>query len=432
MVKPGDAPFNAYIVDAVRTAGGKRGGRLSGYHPADLGAAVIDALIERTKIDGAQVEDVAFGCVTQSGAQAENLGRNVVLSSKRLPNTVPAFTMDRQCGSAQQAIQVATQAVMSGTQDCVIAGGVESMSVVPMDSNVGPAWHEGPHTGDGVQAHYREKTVEAYRHFGADPVKFDQFVGAELVAKKYGVTREDADAFAMRSHKLAEDASRSGRFANEIVPVPCKSHEGISKGPAPNEMHTKDEGIRPSTSVEALAKLKPILQNGVLTAAAASQICDGAGAVLICNERGLERLGLRPRARVAALGLAGTDPITMLEGPVPATKSVLAKAGLRVEDLDLVEVNEAFSSVPLAWARAMVGGDLSRVNVNGGAIARGHPMGGTGAMLMSNLLNELERRNGRYGLLTMCESGGTANATIIERTSAVVSAAESAASRSKL
>jgi acetyl-CoA acetyltransferase family protein len=375
---------------------------------------VCDALLERAGVNGAAVEDVAWGCVTQSGAQAENAGRNVVLSSKRLPNSVPAFTLDRQCGSAQQALHLAAQAVMSGTQDCVIAGGVEMMSVVPMDSNVNSSWEGGPHTGEGIQNAYGERMKEEYAVFEADPVKFDQFVGAELVAKKYRITREDADAFAMRSHTLAQAASTAGRFA-EIVPLPCRSHPGISKAEAPEEMHTVDEGIRPSTSIEALAKLKPILTNGVLTAAAASQICDGAAAMLVCNERGLQRLGLRPRARVVALGLAALDPVVMLEGPIPATQQVLAKAQLQIEDVDLVEVNEAFSSIPLAWAKAMTGGDLTKLNVNGGAIARGHPMGATGAMLMSNLVGELERRGGRYGLLTMCESGGTANATIVER-----------------
>jgi len=414
MVKPGDAPFNAFIVEAVRSAGGRRGGRLSGWHPADIGGAVCDALLERANIDGAGVDDVAWGCVTQSGAQAENAGRNVVLSSKRLPNTVPAFTLDRQCGSAQQALHLATQAVMSGTQDCVIAGGVEMMSVVPMDSNVDQTWQGGPHTGDRIVEVYGSRMQAEYATFGVDPVKFDQFVGAELVARRWGVTREDADAFAARSHALAAEAARAGRFS-EIVPLPCRSREGISKARAPDELHTTDEGIRPDTNLEALAKLKPILANGVLTAAAASQICDGAAALLVCNERGLQRLGLRPRARVVALGLAALDPVVMLEGPVPATEQVLGKAGLAIKDIDLVEVNEAFSSVPLAWARAWTGGDLSRVNVNGGAIARGHPMGATGAMLMSNLIGELERRGGRYGLLTMCESGGTANATIVER-----------------
>lgn len=417
MVEPLYGPyFNAYIVEAVRSAGGRRNGRLSGYHPADLGAAVLDGLVERAGIDGALVEDVAWGCVTQSGAQAENLGRNVVLSAKRLPNSVPAYTIDRQCGSAQQALHNATQAVMSGTQDVVIAGGVESMSVVPMDSNVGPEWENGPHTGTGILENYRARTREEYAKFGADPVKFDQFVGAELVAKKYGVTREDADAFAVRSHALAKAATDAGRYA-EIVPVLCKLGKNAKGQVSEGELHRVDEGIRPSTTMESLGKLKPLLQGGVLTAAAASQICDGAGAMLICNERGLKRLGVKPRARVVALGLAGIDPVVMLEGPVPATKAVLDKAGLAVKDLDLVEVNEAFSSIPLCWARALNGGDLTNVNVNGGAIARGHPMGGTGAMLMSNLIGELERRKGRYGLLTMCESGGTANATIVERVS---------------
>lgn len=416
MAKPGDAPFNAYIVEVARTAGGKRGGRLSGWHPADLGGAVVDALLERAGVDGSHVDDVVFGCGTQDGAQAENVARNVVLSSYRLPNTVPAYTLDRQCGSAQQAIHSATQAVMSGTQDCIIAGGVEMMSVVPMDNNTSPEWHRGPHTGDRIIEKYGDYTKAEYAAYNADPVKFDQFVAAELVAKKYQITRGDSDAFAVRSHALAAEATRQGRFESQIVPLPCKSREGFSKAAkAPEELHTQDEGIRPGTSLESLGKLKPILQNGTLTAAAASQICDGAAAVLVCNDRGLERLGVRARARIVALGLSGGDPVVMLEGPIPATQNVLRRAGLSMQDIDLVEVNEAFTSIPLAFAKAMTGGDLSRVNVNGGAVAHGHPMGATGAILMSKLIYELERTGGRFGLVTMCESGGTANATIIER-----------------
>jgi bile acid-coenzyme A ligase len=376
-------------------------------------------LLERANVDGKFIDDVAWGCCTQHGAQAENVGRNSVLSSKRLPISVPAFTLDRQCGSAQQALHLAAQAVMSGTQDCVIAGGVEMMSVVPMDCNVNTTnWEMGPHTGQEIHEVYGDRMKVEYAELGASPVKFDQFVGAELVAKKYGITRQDADEFAMRSHTLAAAATKAGRFA-EVAPLPCRTRPGFSKVDAPKtEMHTVDEGIRPNINMEALGKLKPILKGGVLTAAAASQICDGASAMLICNERGLERLGVRPRARVVSLGLAGIDPIMMLEGPVPATHQVLAKAGLTIDDIDLVEVNEAFSSIPLAWARAMTNGDLSKVNVNGGAIARGHPMGASGGLLMSNLIGELERRGGRYGLLTMCESGGTANATIVERVAA--------------
>eukprot|EP00928_Gymnodinium_smaydae_P043761 TRINITY_DN29261_c0_g1_i1.p1 TRINITY_DN29261_c0_g1~~TRINITY_DN29261_c0_g1_i1.p1 ORF type:complete len:1287 (-),score=185.15 TRINITY_DN29261_c0_g1_i1:256-4116(-) len=414
--KPGDAPFNAFIVDAVRTAGGKRGGRLSGWHPADIGGAVCDALLERTGIDGANVDDVAWGCCTQDGSQAENLGRNMVLSSKRLPDSVPAFTIDRQCGSAQQALHLAAQAVMSGTQDCVIAGGVEMMSVVPMDSNVGPDWHRGPHTGQAIVEKYGERIRDAYAHYEVDPVKFDQFAAAEMVAKKFNITRREVDEFAARSHALANAASKAGRFS-EIVPIRCRSRPGISKGEAPDELHTTDEGIRPSTNVDALAKLKPIVKNGILSAACASQICDGASAMLICNERALKKMGLRPRARVVSLALSGVDPVVMLDGPIPATQTALTKAGLTMNDIDLIEVNEAFSSIPLAVAKAFLGGDLTKLNVNGGAIARGHPMGATGGMLMANLIGELERRSGRYGLLTMCESGGTANATIVERIS---------------
>ena len=251
----------------------------------------------------------------------------VVLSSKRLPDSVPAYTIDRQCGSAQQALHLAAQAVMSGTQDCVIAGGVEMMSVVPMDSNVDDTWKGGPHTGDAIRVKYGERMQAEYAQFAANPVKFDQFVGAELVAKKYGVTRQDADEFALRSHALANAAAKAGRFP-EIVPLPCRSREGISKAAAPDQLHTVDEGIRPQSSAATLAKLKPILQNGALTAAAASQICDGSSAMLVCNERGLQRLGLRPRARVVSLGLAGLDPILMLEGPIPATKQALGRAVL--------------------------------------------------------------------------------------------------------
>lgn len=429
MLRPGEAPFNAYIVEIARTAGGKRGGRLSGWHPADLGGLVCDALLERAGVDGSCVDDVVFGCGTQDGAQAENVGRNVVLSSYRLPDTVPAYTLDRQCGSAQQAIHSAAQAVMSGTQDCIIAGGVEMMSVVPMDNNTAPEWHRGPHMGDRIIEKYGDYTKKEYAAYNADPAKFDQFVAAELVAKKYKVSREDSDTFAVRSHALAAAATKEGRFSSQIVPVKCKSREGFSKGTAPDEMHVADEGIRPSTSLESLAKLKPILENGTLTAAAASQICDAAAAVLICNERGLERLGVCPRARIVALGLAGGDPVVMLEGPIPATHAVLKRAGLSMKDIDLVEVNEAFASIPLAWANAMTGGDVSRLNVNGGALAHGHPMGATGAILMSKLLAELERTNGRYGLVTMCESGGTANATIIERVTAPISAQPAVASK---
>lgn len=411
--KPGDYGFNAYIVDAMRTAGGKKNGRLSGWHPADLGAQVVDALVERSGIDGAIVEDVIFGCVTQSGAQAENIARNVVLCSRKLPETVPGYTLDRQCGSAQQAIASAAQAVMSGFQDVIIAGGVESMSVVPMDSNVTDAVHfgHGYPNGQVIIEKYGEETAKQYKRFGADPQKFDQFVGAELLAEKYQITREDCNAFAVRSHALADAATKAGKFATEIAPVPCKKN----KGESPEELHKVDEGLRPQTNMESLAKLKPIMQNGRMSAACASQLCDGAGAVIVCNDRALELYKLQPIARIVSLGLAGTDPVTMLEGPIPATKMALSKAGLDVKDLDLVEVNEAFSSVPLSWAKAMVGGDTSKLNVNGGAIARGHPMGATGAMLTASLLNELERRGGRYGLLTMCEYGGTANATIYER-----------------
>jgi acetyl-CoA C-acetyltransferase len=394
-------PFNAYIVECVRTAGGKKNGRLSKYQPGDLGAALVNALLEKTGMDGALVDDVIIGCVSQVGSQSANLGRNIVLGSK-LPETVPGVTIDRQCGSSQQAIHFAAQAVMSGTQDVVIAGGVEVMSLVPIGAGVMDGMSNGRgHTmSDSINKKYPD----------VPGGMFSQFVGADMLARKHGITREDMEKSAVKSHARAVVATKEGRFKREIIALPGKNKDGS------DVVHDVDEGIRPKTTMESLAKLSPLNpgDDGRITAGLASQICDGAAMVLICNEAGLKKLGLRPRARIVGLGLAGSDPIVMLGGPIPATENVLKRCKLTIKDMDLYEVNEAFASVPLAWAKA-VGADLERLNVNGGAMALGHPLGGTGAKLMTTLVCELERTKKRYGLLAICEGGGTANATIIER-----------------
>lgn len=405
-------PFNAYIVECVRSAGGKKNGRLSGYHPIDLCAMVVDGLVDKTGIDGAAVDDVIIGCVSQVGAQAGNIGRMVVMSCNKLPESVPGTTVDRQCGSGQQALHFAAQAVMSGTQDCVIAAGVESMSTVP----IGASFVDGMQAGHGLPVSERTnakygESLQQYAEFGLSPKMFSQFGGAELLAKKYKMTREELDKFAALSMQRADDATKANRFANEIVPLPVKK----AKGDSPDEMHTQDEGIRPGTTYDSIAKLKAMHKNGVISAATSSQISDGASAIMVCNENGLKRLGLKPRAKIHALAVVGNDPVIMLEGPVPATGAVLKKAGLRASDIDLVEVNEAFAPVPLAVAKVHFDGKLDKINVNGGAMALGHPLGCTGVKLMTTLVNELEKRQGRYGLLSICEGGGTANATIIER-----------------
>mmetsp|Transcript_126061 Transcript_126061/g.368394 ORF Transcript_126061/g.368394 Transcript_126061/m.368394 type:complete len:416 (-) Transcript_126061:92-1339(-) len=404
-------PFTAYIVEACRSAGGKKNGKLSGYHPAELGAAVCDALVERAKVDPSQIDDIIFGCVSQVGSQSGNVGRNVVLASKKIPETVPGTTVDRQCGSSQQAIHAAAQAVMSGTQDCVIAGGVEVMSTVPIGSNVVDGFKagHGQPMSESMIEKYGEQ-LKVLKNYGMSPKSFSQFGGAELLGKKYGFTKEDVDKFGFVSQQRAHAATQAGKFKAEIVPVPVK----VAKGENPGGMHAEDEGIRPGVTYDSTAKLKPMFPTGIMTAATSSQICDGASAILICNENGLKKLGLRPRARIHSLALAATDPVIMLEGPVPASKAALAKGGLKIEDVDLYEVNEAFATVPLAFCKAL-GADFEKLNVNGGAMALGHPLGGTGAKLMTTLLHELEKRKGRYGLLAICEGGGTANATIIER-----------------
>ena len=389
----------AYIVGAVRTAAGRRGGKLSGWHPIDLGAAVLDEIVARTKIDPALVEDVIFGCVNQVGSQGTNIARNAVLSSK-LPETIPATTVDRQCGSSQQAVHFAAQAVMAGVHDVVIAGGVEIMSLVPIGANA-IAGHK-----QGYGAPYGKGMKQRYP--GA---KFSQFQGAEMLAQQRGLTREQLDAFGLSSHVKAAEATREGRFTREIMPIQSTREDGTV------ETVTADEGIRREATMDAMRALKPLSEIGLLTAGTASQISDGAAAILIANERGLKALGATPRARIAAMTLAASDPIVMLSAPLPATHKLLAKSGVRMADVDLYEVNEAFASVPLAWLDEFRDADPAKLNVNGGAIALGHPLGCSGAKLMTTLLHELERRGGRWGVQTMCEGGGLANATLIERLS---------------
>ncbi|HKX71251.1 MAG TPA: thiolase family protein [Acidimicrobiales bacterium] len=393
----------AVIVDAVRTAGGKRNGRLSGWHPADLAAEVLSALVERTKIDPGLVEDVITGCVMQAGAQSVNIARNAVLAAG-WPEEVPATTIDRQCGSSQQAAHFAAQAVMAGAHDIVVASGVEVMSQVPMGASVGDGKFGYP---------FGPKVGLRYADIGG---LVPQGISAELIADKWGLSREDLDAFSAESQQRAARARDEGRFDNEIVPV-RSAHRDKETGniTESDELVTADEGIRADSTVESLGKLKPAFKpDGKVTAGNSSQITDGASAALIMSEDKAAQLGLTPRARFHSFALAGVDPVTMLTGPIPATQKVLDKAGLSLDDIDLVEINEAFASVVLAWQRE-TGADMSKVNVNGGAIALGHPLGCSGTKLLATLLNELERTGGRYGLQTMCEGGGMANATIIER-----------------
>eukprot|EP00040_Diaphanoeca_grandis_P016965 m.87990 g.87990 ORF g.87990 m.87990 type:complete len:413 (+) comp26143_c0_seq1:55-1293(+) len=402
---------NAYIVSAVRCAGGKKNGRLSKWHPISLGAAVLDGLIEKTNIDASLIDDVIVGCVAQSGGQAGNIARNMVLASKRIPESVPGTSVDRQCGSSQQAIHFAAQAVMSGTQDIVVAAGVEHMSSVPIGSNVVDSFKAGHGLpfSDELSDKYGERLEARGQRM------FSQFEGAEILAEQYNLSRSHMDAFAVESHMRAVRAIKEGRFKDEILPLQGTDKQGASV------LHDTDEGVRPGSSIANLSKLKSLKElnskgkeQGLLTAALSSQICDGAAAVLICNEDGLKKLGLQPRAKIIAMALSGTDPVVMLSGPIPATKTALKKAGLSIGDIDLYEVNEAFASVPMAWANDLKA-DYKKLNVNGGAIALGHPLGGSGAKLMTTLLHELERSGGKYGLQAMCEGGGTANVTIIER-----------------
>jgi acetyl-CoA C-acetyltransferase len=386
----------AYIVDAVRTAGGRRNGRLAGVHPVDLAAATLDAIVTRSGIDGGRVEDVIMGCVTQAGQQAMQVGRNAVLAAKTLPEHVPAVTIDRQCGSSQQAIQFAAQAIMSGTMDMVIAAGVESMTRVPMGSSA------MFHAKEGLGMYKSPGLEEKY-----PGVMWSQFMGAEMIVKKHGFTKDQIDAFSLASHVKAKAATEAGLFANEIVPIAIETPEGPS-------MHTVDEGIRFDATLEGIAGVKLLSEGGALTAASSSQICDGASAALIVSEQALKDYGLTPIARIHNLTVTAGDPIIMLEEPLFATDRALQRAGLKISDIDAYEVNEAFASVPMAWLKH-TGADPEKLNVNGGAIALGHPLGASGTKLMSTLLNVLKQRGGKYGLQTMCEGGGVANVTIVER-----------------
>jgi acetyl-CoA acyltransferase len=392
----------AVIVDAVRTAGGKRHGKLSGWHSADLAARTLQALVERNDLDPALVDDVIMGCVSQVGAQAVNIGRIAVLAAG-FPESVPGTSIDRQCGSSQQAVHFGAQGVMAGQYDVVIAAGVEVMSLVPMGASFGQ--NAGLPFGPSVELRY-------------EPVGglVPQGISAEMIADKWDLSREDLDRFSAESHQRAARATAEGRFDREIVPVTLK-HKDKETGriTESDEPVTADEGIRPATTVDTLAQLKPAFKpDGKVTAGNSSQITDGASAVLIMSEEKASTLGLTPRARFHSFALVGTDPVMMLTGPIPATTKVLERAKLTLDDIDLIEINEAFASVILAWEKE-IHPDMSRVNVNGGAIALGHPLGCSGAKLMATLLNELERTGGRYGLQTMCEGGGMANATIIER-----------------
>ena len=377
----------AYIVAAARTAGGRKGGRLAGWHPADLAASVLDALVERSGAAPDQIEDVIMGCVMQTGEQSNNVARNAIMASK-LPESVPGTSVDRQCGSSQQALHFAAQAVMSGTMDIVIAAGVESMTRVPM----GLASQLPAKNGFGT---YKSPNIE--KHY--PNIVFSQFTGAEMMAEKYGLSKDELDEYSYNSHQRAIAATQAGKFKDEIIPLQITRADGST------DTHTIDEGIK---------GVKLIAENGKLTAASASQICDGASGVMVVNERGLKSLGVKPMARVHHMTMMGGDPVIMLDAPLHATERALKKAGMSINDIDLFEVNEAFASVPTAWLKT-TGADPARLNVNGGAIALGHPLGGSGTKLMTTLINALKQRNKRYGLQTMCEGGGMANVTIVER-----------------
>jgi acetyl-CoA C-acetyltransferase len=393
----------AYIVAAARTGGGRRGGRLSGWHPADLAAQVIDALLQRTNADPALVDDVIMGCVLQAGEQSGCIGRMAVLAST-LPKTVPGVTIDRQCGSSQQALHFAAQAVMSGTMDCVIAAGVESMSRIPMTA-LSRIYR------DAGLGHYMSATIRE-RYPGPE---FSQFMGAEMMAEKYQLSRDALDCYSLQSHQRATQATLDGRFAAEIVPVAVRIAGDVSHEEHRHpEMHAADEGIRMDATLEGIRGVKLLREGGRITAASASQICDGASGVVVVNDRGLKAMGAKPLARVHHMTVIGGDPVIMLEAPLPATHRALKKAGMTIDDIDLFEVNEAFASVPVAWLQH-TGADPARLNVNGGAIALGHPLGASGTRLTTTLVHALQARSKRYGLQTMCEGGGQANVTVLER-----------------
>lgn len=386
----------AYIVAAVRTAGGRKGGRLSGFHPADLAGKVLDALVERAHADPALVDDVIMGCVSQVGEQAGNVARNAVLSSK-LPQSVPGTSVDRQCGSSQQALHFAAQAVMSGAMNIVIAAGVESMSRVPMGLSVQLPAKNGFGTPTGVAMSARYPGIQ-----------FSQFIGAEMLAEKYDLSKDELDQYACSSHQRASIATQGGHFEREILPLEISLPDGSK------DRHHVDEGIRFDASLDAIRGVKLLREGGRISAATSSQISDGASGVMIVNEQGLKTLGVSPLARIHHMSVMGHDPVIMLEAPIPATQRALTKAGMTIDTIDLYEVNEAFASVPLAWLQ-QTGVDPAKLNVNGGAIALGHPLGASGTKLMTTLVHALQRRGKRYGLQTMCEGGGMANVTIIER-----------------
>jgi len=385
---------DAVIVEAIRTPIGKRNGALKDVHPVTLLGSALTGLLQRTGTDASHVEDVVVGCVDQVGEQGANVARNAWLAAG-LPEAVPATTIDRQCGSSLQAIQFAAQSVMAGSNDVVIAGGVESMTRVPM----GAMMSNGPGT---------PLTPELDERYGLGGHYFDQAVGAELIAKRWGFDRQALDRFGYDSHMRAAAAQQDGHFEREILPVAVSTPDGTRQV-------AQDEGVRPNTSLERMATLPPAFPGlELITAGSSSQISDAAAATLILSPEAAARYSLRPRARFVAFAVVGVDPVTMLTGPIPATRKVLERAGLRVDDIDLFEVNEAFSPVVLAWQKE-IGAPWDRVNVNGGAIALGHPIGATGARITATLLHELERRQGRYGLIAICEGGGMANAAIIER-----------------
>ncbi|NJC06726.1 acetyl-CoA C-acetyltransferase [Sphingomonas kaistensis] len=387
---------SAYIVAAARTAGGKKGGALKDWHPADLGAKVLDALVERAGIDPAVIEDVIAGCVGQVGEQSFHIGRNMVMASS-LPDSVPAVSIDRQCGSSQQSIHFAAQAVMSGTQDVVIAAGVESMTRVPMGLAVMLPMQAGIGIGPWPQS--------IKDRYGV--TEFSQFTGAEMIARNFQMSRKELDAFALESHRRGAAATGRGDFDEEIVPLTIVDADGKET------QHVRDEGIRADASMEGLGALKTLKPDGVITAGNASQICDGASGVMVVSERALKEHGLTPLARIDHLTVTAGDPVIMLIEPIPATRRALERSGRKIEDIDLYEVNEAFAPVPLAWLRE-IGGDPERLNVNGGAISLGHPLGASGTKLMTTLVHALRKKGGGYGLQTMCEGGGIANVTIIE------------------
>ncbi|KPF80190.1 acetyl-CoA C-acetyltransferase [Novosphingobium sp. AAP93] len=383
----------AYIVDAVRTAGGKRNGKLANWHPADLAAEMFNALIDRNaSLDPKAIDDVILGCVMQVGEQCFAFPRNAILAS-RLPSTTPGVAVDRQCGSSQQSLQFAAQAVMSGTQDVVIAAGVESMTRVPMFSNF--SLHEKEGIGTGPLS---PRGKERYNR----TTQFSQFEGAELLAHKHGFNREALDRFALESHHKAAAAIESGAFDDEIVPIDVGG-----------ELHRVDEGVRMDATLEAISSVKPMREGGVVSAANASQVCDGASAALVASQRALKEFNLTPIARIHNLTVTAGDPVIMLEEPVNATRKALLRTGMSIGDIDLYEVNEAFAQVPLTWLKE-IGGDPEKLNVNGGAIALGHPLGASGTKLMATLINALHARGKRWGLQTMCEAGGVANVTIVE------------------